>query len=499
MGELPPTMQVNMMRITVACLLLSAVIASASEANPEIDASLVENFAAENIVPETELVETDETDALESAFLQAQDLVQTKGKNACKQLATSSQKTIKTAIEAAHSALKAGSRGNKCEVVGAIAVSTAKSATNKANEALKSVKKALLKTKSTKITWTFTLDQIKAPTCDKFYGSKEYKKALSNNNKANDKVKKAQGAADAAKTQLATAKAAQVRGMEYCYCDAKADFQNEVIAMNKKLVKANTDAWNQAAHILCVLDGTSMKSCNANMPAVPVLDSKLPKKLASAKCFSQCTFNKNPNSSTYKNVERPGGLMFANGKHSPGSLGMGFSGDGCKWQCQNTKVSGGGGYTYEGRAYFILNLRPDLDGKGDKSLTKASQFAACKKKGMMPGCTVNDLGQQARGECLYIGAFISTNSANKFGAEKLFPQKLEIPRPGRGYGWMNHHYASLCGYPAPDGSVIMCDSYMSSQGTKPAANVGGWQGKNIGMMCVAPVYGSNNPMESNNK
>merc|ERR1712028_153454 len=109
------TMQINILRFTVACMLL-AVIASASEANSEIHSSFVADFVA----PETELVE--------GAFLNAQDSISDEAKStvaqllqsgkspsACKDLAEATIKDVEDSVKTAQKILETTDDGSKCK------------------------------------------------------------------------------------------------------------------------------------------------------------------------------------------------------------------------------------------------------------------------------------------------------------------------------------------------------------------------------------------------
>jgi len=223
--------------------------------------------------------------------------------------------------------------------------------------------------------------------------------------------------------------------------------------LSAKSRKDNIVAWTRAAHIQCVIKGVSMATCNSRMPPVPPLKNNLPGKLKKFACMSQCKY---------------GALMTPYGKRISKP-----SGDGGMF-CQRTKASG---YTFQGMDYNIV--------QSGMTVKHPSQFDWCKQNGLMPLCTSND--KNARdGKCLYIGKFMYGHATSSWAVMKIFPGKTNSNT--RGVGWYNKRFSSSCAYPEYGKSTIYCNSYMTRMGTRKSNRVGGWNGANLAITCVSPVY-----------
>merc|ERR1711967_127880 len=460
-------------KLMLAALFLAIAASSSSDLEPtssdvvpeaEVLRQVIEDGAADDASYGklhrygNELVDVD----LEASFLQAQQTVDKQDGNACRKLAEASKTEVKKAVEVAQKAVDDAAHRKTCATVGEVAVNTAQLAVDAAAKEKKKAKKKYDDAVGTKITWSFKFDQLEGPGhCGIFYDSQAYKNTAAKVAPAKEAYIKAKGATEAASKALK---------------EAKTDYQAELEVADKKLAKTNKEAWVQAAHLICILEGKSMDQCN--VPPLPALKTNLPAKVADAKCMSQC----DPKSDgkhrmsylRYKDI-----VYTADGisKESWRKAGGTAPGNGAQWACQAT---GPFGYFYEGRSMNIMAANTGGQALGLNS------FAKCTKMGFMPLCHSND-EFAAAGKCLFIGKLVADNG-QPWGAKKLFPGNQDSP--SRYQGWYNKHFSASCAYPKASDGRILCNSYMTTAKTQYNTKVGGWNGHNLAVLCASPQYGA---------
>ena len=90
---------------------------------------------------------------------------------------------------------------------------------------------------------------------------------------ATTELNTANGAVAAAEKALTDAQDEAAKLVSKCRCSASKLLEKTVTEMNANAKVANTKAWKEAAHMLCVLDGIPEDSCSVpTMPTVKAVE-----------------------------------------------------------------------------------------------------------------------------------------------------------------------------------------------------------------------------------
>lgn len=140
---------------------------------------------------------------------------------------------------------------------------------------------------------TFKYKQLSEGRCSEFFCTKAWKDAKAKVKATNSAYDKAKGATAAAKTSLEKAKASAKQRANRCHCKVRKNHVSQLASMNKTVKDANIKAWTRAAHLKCVLKGTSASICK--VPSMPeVKASSVAAGVKTANCGpNDCTKTKN--------------------------------------------------------------------------------------------------------------------------------------------------------------------------------------------------------------
>lgn len=223
-------------------------------------------FALAHALPEPE---SHETNYHANAKKRVVDMLQTgKDDNACRELAKTMRREVTDNIAAQQKTLDALPKGNKCADEGQGLINDAKAKLGEAQNEQKLKTKALAKAKSTKIDFgTFAYGQLTAGNCGAFFDQKVWKDAHAAVTEATARLFAANVAVKAAGKAIDKAGTTAANMILKCRCTAKKLLAASLKTMNKGVKAANTKAWKEAAHMVCVLDGKDAKSCS--VPALP--------------------------------------------------------------------------------------------------------------------------------------------------------------------------------------------------------------------------------------
>merc|ERR1712166_209926 len=203
---------------------------------------------------------------------------QGQGSSACNDLAKATIAEVTENIKSQQTALSKIDTGKDCPKSGQDATKAANVLLKKAETTLDHTKKALAGAKSASVNFgDFKFSDLNKNNCAAFFGKSQFKKAAK---KAQDK---AVGVVSEAKKGVAAAKKAAERAVKKCQCKVYKNHSTALNAANKKAKAANEKAWTKAAHIKCVLAGTSASDCK--VPTMPKLKAvKLAEGVDKSKC-----------------------------------------------------------------------------------------------------------------------------------------------------------------------------------------------------------------------
>merc|ERR1711988_1480912 len=124
-------------------------------------------------------------------------------------------------------------------------------------------------------------------SCDTFFDSQAFKNADATVKKAKAKKDEAKGHVSQAQKSLDAAIEAAKKAVKKCQCNTFQAHKKALDAANSKVKSANTKEWTKAAHLKCVLAGTSYKSCS--VPAIPqVKAASVAAGVSNSACVNPC-------------------------------------------------------------------------------------------------------------------------------------------------------------------------------------------------------------------
>jgi len=203
-----------------------------------------------------------------TSHAEASDMLAKAGANACTELANATEDEVKKNVEQQQTLLDKIDKGQDCKNKGQSGVTTAKDAKMKATSALADAEDALAKALKAKIDFgKFEYDQLEPGKCDLFFNSKVYTDAKAKADAANKARDKAKGALDGAKAAVDAASKAAFALAQACACKIRGLHETSLNEANANVEKANIKAWTKAAHLKCVIAGTTAANCK--VPALP--------------------------------------------------------------------------------------------------------------------------------------------------------------------------------------------------------------------------------------
>lgn len=209
----------------------------------------------------------------EGSFLEAQQqydrMVQDTGDgNACNDLAKATEDEVAANVQKEQDLLNKIDTGAKCPASGQEVLKAAQNAKAAADSAVTSAQSALAAANGATVDWgKSTFSSVTEGNCGVFYSSAAYTSAKKTVNAAKVSLSQKQGAAGQAATTVTTATAAAASAMKTCQCDAFNEHEKALKGANDKANSANLAAWTKAAHLKCVVAGTTAANCK--VPTMP--------------------------------------------------------------------------------------------------------------------------------------------------------------------------------------------------------------------------------------
>merc|ERR1712070_122368 len=252
-----------MMRIFL-CVALCAFVAALPSA--EVDPTAV--------VPES-ITEAPDIALMEASFSDAKAtvaaMIQEHGDDsACKDLAQATQDEVTNAVADQQKALAAMDNGDQCNDEGQGLISDAKANKVTADKAEADAQAALTAETNKKFNFgDFSFGELTKNECGNFFNSAVYTEAESKVVAAKAVLSQKVAEASAAATAVETATQEAAKLVMECKCKTKKTLDKTLAEMNSSAEDHNTQAWNKAHHMECVLAGKTTNNCQ--VPALPVV------------------------------------------------------------------------------------------------------------------------------------------------------------------------------------------------------------------------------------
>jgi len=252
-----------MMRIFL-CLALCAFVAALPSA--EVDPTAV--------VPES-ITEAPDIALMEASFSDAKAtvaaMIQEHGDDsACKDLAQATQDEVTNAVADQQKTLAAMDNGDQCNDEGQGLISDAKANKVTADKAEADAQAALTAETNKKFNFgDFSFGELTKDECGTFFNSAVYTDAESKVVAAKAVLSQKVAEASAAATAVETATKEAAKLVRECKCKTKQTLEKTLADMNSSAKGHNTQAWNKAHHMECVLAGKTTDNCQ--VPALPVV------------------------------------------------------------------------------------------------------------------------------------------------------------------------------------------------------------------------------------
>lgn len=314
-------------------------------------------------------IQPDEISPETDAFAEATQLVATmQDKNACLSLAKDFEDVVKKNVEVLQDAQDALDNGSDCNDSGQPGVKAAKQVRDNAQTAVNDAQKVYNSADGATVTiGDYSFNSLKKGQCSEFFSSSAYTSAETTQKNAQSALDQAKGALSTAEDSVKAAEGAAAKAVQKCKCDVYVNHQDTLSKSNSDAEKANKEGWTKAAHLKCVLEGTSASDCT--VPSIPkvkavTLCDGCASSACNGKCVSDCLADtcggwrvfqngcglgnvalSASNSGTYNkgNMKCPDGWFLPTGDQYFNYL----TGNGC--QSNNAKSSQQAGHAYHGK------------------------------------------------------------------------------------------------------------------------------------------------------
>merc|ERR1711988_706008 len=223
------------------------------------------NTFDDEIMPEMELfqngVESDQESFAEAKARVKELMSEGKSDKDCRKLADEEESMIKKDVKNNKKILDALTDGSSCLTLGKKAVDTAKKDLDKAKKNKKDTASALTKAEAAPAKFaTVAWSSLTPGQCSTFFNQQSYESATSAVSSAKKAKEKAAGALPVAQKAYDDAVKSAKKQKDECLCKTKKAHEKAWSAY-VKTEPSNKKAWDRAAHLKCVLDGTPLSKC----------------------------------------------------------------------------------------------------------------------------------------------------------------------------------------------------------------------------------------------
>jgi len=117
----------------------------------------------------------------------------------------------------------------------------------------------------------FSLNALKAKSCDTFWKSNVYTTQIIKAKAAEDAKLKAKGDEDGAAKSLKDIKKKKTEAVRKCHCDIKKKQEETIKKMNAEVKTANENAYKKAAYLRCIIKKIPENDCKKTVKAIPTV------------------------------------------------------------------------------------------------------------------------------------------------------------------------------------------------------------------------------------
>jgi len=213
-------------------------------------------------------------------------LSQGSDENACQELAKSTSDEITANVASQQKQLDDMPKGTtECDEVGDHITNAAQTHLTDAFGNQKVAADNLAALLSQKINFgDFEFQQLNKDQCSSFFDQKVFVDAENAVNAAKIQVATANSEVHSAKSAFNDAESEADELVKTCRCNAFKLLGETLETMNQEAFEANTKAWTQSAHMICVLEGTGADSCT--VPKLPVVEETEISEQVKNSCFA---------------------------------------------------------------------------------------------------------------------------------------------------------------------------------------------------------------------
>merc|ERR1712139_337295 len=241
----------NVNRMIKTFLLIACVIAATSE---------------DDVVPEYEhdkhKLTFEDTNLADLPAQLTEMLANGRSEQECLALADATETEVNSSVAAQQRILDGMDKGQNCNGEMDGAVQQMQDNLDKAKKATEAAVRAYNSANSKKFNFgDFSLNALKAKSCDTFWKSNVYTTQIIKANAAKDAKLKAKGDEEGAAKSLKDIKKQKTEAVRKCHCDIKKKQEETIKKMNAEVKTANENAYKKAAYLRCIIKKIPENAC----------------------------------------------------------------------------------------------------------------------------------------------------------------------------------------------------------------------------------------------
>merc|ERR1719453_1610164 len=245
-------------------LLIASVIAATAATSED------------NVVPEYEhdkhKLTFEDTNLADLPAQLAEMLANGSSEQECLALADATETEVDSSVAAQQRTLDGMDKGQDCNGKMDGAVQKMQDNLDKAKKATEAAQKAYNSANSKKFNFgDFSLNALKAKSCDTFWKSSVYTTQITAAKAAEDAKLKAEGDEDGAAKSLKDIKKKKTETVRKCHCDIKQKQEETIKKMNADVKTAHENAHKKAAYLRCIIKKIPENDCKKTVKAIPTV------------------------------------------------------------------------------------------------------------------------------------------------------------------------------------------------------------------------------------
>merc|ERR1712167_368239 len=251
--------------IMIKTFLLIACVIAATAATSE-----------DNVVPEYEhdnhKLTFEDTNLADLPAQLAEMLANGRSEQECLALADATETEVDSSVAGQQRTLDGMDKGQDCNGKMDGAVQKMQDNLDKAKKATEAAQKAYNSANSKKFNFgDFSLNALKAKSCDTFWKSNVYTTQIIAAKAAEKAHLKAKGDEDGAAKSLKDIKKKKTEAVRKCHCDIKKKQEETIKKMNADVKTANENAHKKAAYLRCIIKKIPENDCKKTVKAIPTV------------------------------------------------------------------------------------------------------------------------------------------------------------------------------------------------------------------------------------